>query len=115
MSENNILSSPYLQYSKLRLDLQNRDPESLLLARGPSQRLPAEMIRDTALYASGLLDERAGGPPVGPYLPGYLGRESTSVSPACHQSGGGALYRRALHTVWKRSEPRPHMTVDAAP
>ncbi len=48
----------------------------LLLSRGPSHRLSAEMMRDTALAASGLLDDKLGGPPVSPYMPGDLWRES---------------------------------------
>src|SRR5205085_12028565 len=75
-----VLSATYRQDSKLRPDLQKKDPENILLARGPSQRLPAEMIRDTALLASGLLDPKLGGPPVSPYLPGDLWRESNSMS-----------------------------------
>ncbi len=110
-----VLSSTYRQDSKLRPDLRDKDPENLLLARGPSQRLPAEMIRDTALYASGLLDDRAGGPPVGPYLPGDLWRERNSMSPAYHQSVGGDLYRQSLYPVWKRTAPAPDMTVFDAP
>src|SRR6202012_4073628 len=52
-----VLSATYRQDSKLRPELREKDPENLLLARGPSQRPPAEMIRDTALAASGLLDD----------------------------------------------------------
>jgi hypothetical protein len=109
------LSATYRQDSKLRPELQKRDPENLLLARGPSQRLPAEMIRDTALRATGLLDEREGGPPVSPYQPGDLWRESNAMSPAYHQSVGGDLYRRSLYTVWKRTAPMADMTAFDAP
>ncbi len=73
------------------------------------------MIRDTALAASGLLQDEPGGPPVSPYLPGDLWRESTTLSPAYHQSVGEALYRRSLYTVWKRTSPMPDMTVFDAP
>jgi len=110
-----VLSATYRQDSKLRPDLRQRDPENLLLARGPSQRLPAEMIRDAALAASGLLDERLGGPPVSPYMPGDLWRESNSMSPAYHQSVGGDLYRRSLYTVCKRTAPMPDMLAFDAP
>jgi hypothetical protein len=110
-----VLSATYRQDSKYRADLGTKDPENLLLARGPSQRLPAEMIRDTALAASGLLDEELGGPPVSPYLPGDLWRESNSMSPAYHQSVGRGLYRRSLYTVWKRTAPAPDMTAFDAP
>jgi hypothetical protein len=104
------LSSTYRQASALRPDLRERDPQNLLLARGPSFRLSAEAIRDTALAAATLLDNRIGGPPVSPYQPGDLWRESNSMSPGYHQSVGGDLYRRSLYTVWKRTAPMPNMT-----
>jgi hypothetical protein len=110
-----VLSATYRQDSKLRPELKAKDPENLLLARGPSQRLPAEMIRDTALAASGLLDERQGGPPVSPYSPGDLWRESNSMSPAYRQSVGTDLYRRSVYTVWKRTAPMADMTAFDAP
>ena len=103
-----VLSATYRQDSRPRSDLTN-DPDNLLLARGPAQRLPAEMIRDTALAASGLLVTEMGGPPVSPYQPGDLWRESNSMSPAYQQGKGPALYRRSLYTVWKRTAPMPNM------
>jgi hypothetical protein len=110
-----VLSATYRQDSKWRPDLRAKDPENALLSRGPSQRLPAEMVRDTALAASGLLDDALGGPPVSPYSPGDLWRESNSMSPAYQQSVGSALYRRSLYTVWKRTAPMPDMTEFDAP
>jgi hypothetical protein len=110
-----VLSATYRQDSVLRPDLREKDPENLLLARGPSQRLPAEMIRDTALAASGLLNNQRGGPPSSPYMPGDLWRESNSMSPAYHQSVGGDLYRRSLYTVVKRTAPMPDMAAFDAP
>ncbi len=110
-----VLSATYRQDSVLRPDLREKDPENLLLARGPSQRLPAEMIRDTALAASGLLDCKEGGPPVSPYMPGDLWRESNTMSPAYHQSVGGDLYRRSLYTIVKRTAPMPDMSAFDAP
>jgi hypothetical protein len=110
-----VLSATYRQDSQWRPDLREKDPENALLARGPSQRLPAEMVRDTALAASGLLDDSLGGPPVSPYSPGDLWRESNDMSPAYHQSVGAALYRRSLYTVWKRTAPMPDMTEFDAP
>jgi len=104
-----VLSSTYRQASATRPDLKERDPDNSLLARGPSYRLNAEAIRDTALAACGLLDERRGGPPVSPYQPGDLWRESNSMSPAYRQSVGTDLYRRSLYSVWKRTAPMPNM------
>ncbi len=110
-----VLSATYREDSKFRPDLRDQDPENLWLARGPSQRLPAEMIRDTALAASGLLQDELGGPPASPYMPGDLWRESNAMSPAYHQSVGEALYRRSIYTVWKRTAPMPDMTAFDAP
>jgi hypothetical protein len=110
-----VLSATYRQNSALRPDLREKDPENLLLARGPSQRLPAEMIRDTALAASGLLMDKLGGPPASPYMPGDLWRESNTMSPAYHQSLGGDLYRRSLYTVVKRTAPMPDMSAFDTP
>jgi hypothetical protein len=96
--------------------LRERDPENQLLARGPSQRLSAEEIRDLALAASGLIDRRIGGPPVSPYQPGGdLWREANTMSPAYTQSTGRDLYRRSLYSVWKRTTPLPNMVAFDAP
>ncbi len=105
-----VLSTAYQQDSRQRPELRERDPENVLLARGPSRRLSAEQIRDLALAASGLLDCTIGGPPVSPYQPGEdLWRESNEMSPAYQQSTGKALHRRSLYSVWKRTAPLPNM------
>ncbi len=105
-----VLSETYSQSSRARHDLKEIDPENRLLARGPSTRLSAEMLRDTALHASGLLVKSDGGPPVSPYQPGGdLWRESNGMSPAFRQSKGDLLYRRSLYSVWKRTAPLPNM------
>jgi hypothetical protein len=93
---------------------QSLDPENRLLARGPRVRLPAEMIRDQALYASGLLVEKVGGTSVRPYQPAGLVKElhGTADDPQDH---GPNLYRRSLYTFWKRTVAPPAlMTFDAA-
>ena len=110
-----VLSATYRQDSKLRPELRERDPENTLLARGPAQRLTAEMLRDTALAVSGLLRDQIGGPPVSPYLPGDLWRESNTMSPAYQQGHGDALYRRSLYTVCKRTAPMPDMAAFDTP
>jgi hypothetical protein len=110
-----VLSSTYRQASALRPDLRRQDPRNLLLARGPSHRLSGETIRDVALAASGLLVNQIGGPPVSPYQPGDLWRESNAMSPPYKQGKGPDLYRRSLYTVWKRTAPMPNMLAfDAA-
>jgi hypothetical protein len=104
-----VLSATYRQASALRPILKARDPQNVLLARGPSYRLSGEEIRDLALAAGGLLDERRGGPPVSPYQPGDLWRETNTMSPAYQQSVGTDLYRRSLYSVWKRTAPLPNL------
>jgi hypothetical protein len=103
-----VLSSTYRQASNTTA--WEVDPLNTLLARGPSGRMSAEVLRDSALAAAGLLDPRRGGPPVSPYQPGDLWTESNSMSPAYRQSVGGDLYRRSLYTVVKRTAPAPNMT-----
>src|SRR5206468_4203716 len=67
-----VTSATYRQDSRSSTELNERDPENRLLARGPRQRLTAEMLRDQALLLSGLLQEQSGGPPVYPYQPTNL-------------------------------------------
>src|SRR2546428_10612824 len=64
-----VLSATYRQDFRHPADLQQKDPENILLARGPSQRLPAEVIRDAGLFSRGLMDEKVSGPPCSPYPP----------------------------------------------
>jgi hypothetical protein len=110
-----VLSASYQQDSRCSQELRERDPDNALLARGPSRRLSGEQIRDLALATSGLLERRAGGPPVSPYQPGGdLWRETNTMSPAYQHSVGEDLYRRSLYSVWKRTAPLPNMlTFDA--
>jgi hypothetical protein len=102
------LSATYRQSSAASPEMMARDPENRLLARAPAYRLPAEMLRDNALAASGLLVHRIGGPPAKPY------EVEVSFKPAKRDRGDG-LYRRSLYTYWKRTGPAPvMMTLDAA-
>ena len=95
-----VTSRTYRQRSFASPENAADDPENIRLARGPSHRLPAEMIRDQALAASGLLVEKIGGPPV--FL--YDHPESFKPEPA---GKGEALYRRSLYTFWRRNGPAP--------
>ena len=104
-----VLSRTYRQSSRATLEDRNRDSENRWLARGPAHRLSAEMIRDLALSASGLLNDQRGGPPVSPYQPEKLWRENNTMTPAYRQSVGKSLYRRSLYSVWKRTTPLPNM------
>ena len=111
-----VTSSTYKQSSIADPALLERDPENTLLARGPSYRLPAEMIRDNALAVSGLLVHEIGGPPVKPYQPEGLWKElATRNATKYEQDHGSKLYRRSMYTIWKRTTPPPSMmTFDAA-
>jgi hypothetical protein len=108
------MSATYQQSSLASPQLLARDPFNALLARGPSRRLTAEMLRDQALFDGGLLVEKLGGPSVKPYQPEGLWNVAMG-NPQYDQSHGEGLYRRSLYTFWKRSVPPPAMTTfDAA-
>ena len=112
------LSATYRQSSRVGPELYHRDPANALLARGPRHRLPAEGIRDNALYLAGLLVEKLGGPSVRPYQPPGLWKVVgyTSSNTANFTRGSGEdLYRRSLYTFWKRTSPPPALTLLDAP
>ena len=113
-----VMSHTYRQDSESSEELRQRDPENLLLARGPSYRLPAEMIRDNALAASGLLVQHIGGESVRPYQPEGLWIEKGNFSHKLLRykiTKGDSLYRRSLYTFVKRTSPHPAMTAFDAP
>lgn len=114
-----VTSATYQQSSRVTPELEERDPENRLLARGPRFRLSAELIRDNALAASGLLDYRIGGPSVFPYQPKGLWEEMAFGAGYSAQtyteSTGRDLYRRSMYTVWKRTVPPPALTTFDAP
>jgi hypothetical protein len=103
-----VTSAAYRQSSSVRPELAKRDPENRLLARGPRLRLNAAQIRDQALFVSGLLVEKIGGPSVRPYQPAGLWKE-LSGGGDYKQDSGENLYRRSLYTFWKRAAPPPFM------
>ncbi|MEO8427903.1 MAG: DUF1553 domain-containing protein [Verrucomicrobiota bacterium] len=108
-----VMSATYRQSSHVPSALLQRDPDNRLLARVPRVRLPAEMIRDQALFVSGLLVEKVGGPSVMPYQPPGLWKELSGTDYV--QDHGEKLWRRSLYTFWKRtSAPPTMMTFDAA-
>ncbi len=114
-----VTSSTYRQSSKVTPALLEKDPENRLLARGPRVRLPAELIRDTALAAGGLLDDRIGGPSVEPYQPPGLWEEMAFgegfSGQRYEQSHGKDLYRRGMYTLWKRTVPPASLATFDAP
>ena len=107
-----VLSASYQQSSKASAELMEADKNNIWLARGPSARLTAEMIRDNALAASGLLVKKLGGPSVKPYQPAGLWQ----VNGGTYQPDEGEnLYRRSLYTFWKRTVPNPTQATFDAP
>jgi hypothetical protein len=104
-----VLSSTYRQRSAVPPALRERDPDNVLLARGPSRRLSAEMLRDAALEAGGLLVGRLGGPPAKPYQPPGMWRGMNAFLPEYVPDTGDGLYRRSLYTFWRRTSPPPNM------
>ena len=108
-----VMSETYQQSSVVTPDLLEIDPENRYLARGPSFRLPAEMIRDNAMAVSGLLVNKTGGESVYPYQPEGLWDEITNKHWRYRylQTPGEGLYRRSLYTIWKRTSPPPSMQI----
>ena len=108
-----VTSATYKQSSQVRPDLVQRDPDNTLLARQSRLRLSAEGLRDSALAASGLLDERIGGPSIRPPQPPGVA-ELQYGNNKWRESTGADRYRRGLYIHFQRTAPYPQlMTFDA--
>ena len=111
-----VTSATYRQTSKASPELRAKDPENRLLARGPRFRNDGEVVRDAALYVSGLLVEQRGGKSVKPYEPpGLWEAVSFNNSQKYVPDKGEGQYRRSLYTYWKRQSPPPNMLLFDAP
>ena len=99
-----VMSATYRQSSASTPDRLAKDPDNGLLSRGPRFRLEAEIVRDSALRASGLLSEKIGGPSVRPPQPDGV-TEVAYGSPKWNASTGPDRYRRSLYTFAKRTAP----------
>ncbi len=110
-----VTSATYRQSSKVRPELQAKDPRNRLLARAPRYRLEAEMVRDQALALSGLLSHQVGGPSVYPPQPDGLWQAAFNGQRTWATSMGDDRYRRALYTFWRRTTPYPSMSTFDAP
>jgi mono/diheme cytochrome c family protein len=111
-----VTSSTYRQSSTVTPELLAKDPANRLLARAPRFRVDAEIVRDVALSASGLLRQRIGGPSVYPPLPGFLVLPPASYGPKVwKEETGPDRYRRALYTFRFRSVPYPALQAFDAP
>jgi hypothetical protein len=111
-----VNSATYQEASPIPPELGQRDPNNRLLARGPRVRVDAEIVRDIALDASGLLDEQVGGPPVTPPAPAFIFLPPASYGPKTWPDETGPdRYRRALYTFRFRSVPYPVLQTFDAP
>ena len=113
-----VMSATYRQSAATTPEKVEADPENILLARGPRFRMDAEMVRDYALAASGLLVEKLGGPSVRPYQPEGVWESvgmPESNTRIYKRDDGEALYRRSLYSFWKRGAPPASLEVLNAP
>ena len=105
-----VTSATYRQSSAATPALMEKDPRNRLLARGPLQRLTAEMVRDQALVASGLLSTVMGGPPVMPPQPPGVWNSVYNNSKWTDATGPNR-YRRAIYTYIKRTSGYPSFLI----
>lgn len=111
-----VHSAVYQQTSRVTEELLARDPENRLLARGPRFRVDAEVVRDLALTASGLLTRTLGGPSVYPPAPEFIFQPPASYGDKTwFYDEGSDKYRRALYTFRYRSVPYPALEAFDAP
>jgi hypothetical protein len=110
-----VTSAAYRQSSRVTDELLERDPQNRLLARGPRFRISAEMVRDQALAASGLLSSKMYGAPVRPPQPSMGLSAAFGSGIDWKTSAGEDRYRRGLYTTWRRSNPYPSMAAFDAP
>ncbi len=113
-----VMSATYRQAAVASPEKIEHDPENRLLARAPRFRMDAEMIRDYALAASGLLVEKIGGPSVRPYQPpgiwDKVGMPQGNTREYV-QDHGDNLYRRSVYTFWKRQAAPASLEIFNAP
>ena len=109
-----VMSATYQQTSAFTPELEARDPQNRLLARGPRHRLSAEETRDQALAVSGLLSDKMYGPSVMPPQPPGIWSSPYNTG-SWETSEGEDRYRRGLYTFWKRTSPYPSMMAFDSP
>jgi hypothetical protein len=113
-----VTSAAFRQRATISADKLEQDPENRLISRGPRFRLDAEVIRDQALAAGGLLVEQPGGKGFKPYQPDGLWEAiafSDSTTARYMRDKGPGIYRRSLYLFWKRTSPHPVMLSFDAP
>jgi mono/diheme cytochrome c family protein len=110
-----VKSATYRQSSGVTPALLERDPDNKLFARGPRFRVPAEVVRDQALFVSGLLSSKMHGAPVRPPRPKLGLTAAFGGGTDWDPSPGEDQHRRALYTQWRRTSPYPSMITFDAP
>jgi len=110
-----LMSATYRQASRTTPEHRQKDPQNILLARGPRFRLQGDFIRDATLAVSGLLVDQAGGPGVKPYQPELWNEVSLDGGLRFVQDKGDKLFRKSMYIYWKRSAPHPGMLLFDAP
>lgn len=110
-----VTSATYRQSSVTNDALQMADPFNRLYARGPRYRVSAEMVRDQALFVSGLLSDKLFGKPVNPPQPQLGLKAAFGSATDWKTSEGDDRYRRGIYTAWRRSSPYPSMAQFDAP
>jgi hypothetical protein len=109
-----VMSATYRQSSAMRRDLTEKDPYNALLGRQNRVRVEAEVIRDAALCASGLLNRKVGGPGVYPPQPKEV-FAFTQANKPWPESTGADRYRRGMYTfIWRQSQHPLLTTFDGA-
>ena len=109
-----VMSHTYQQASESSAEVNKLDPSNIYLSRGPNYRWSAEIIRDNALSASGLLSQKIGGASVKPYQPPDLWKEKNEFSGYLKTyiaDDGDDLYRRSMYTFIRRTVPPPSMLI----
>jgi hypothetical protein len=113
-----VMTETYRQSAATTPDKRERDPQNKWLSRGPRFRMDAEMVRDQALAASGLLVRKIGGPSVKPYQPEGVWEAVAMIGSNTRdykQDHGENLYRRSIYTFWKRAAPPASLDILNAP
>ncbi|MCR9118779.1 MAG: DUF1553 domain-containing protein, partial [bacterium] len=111
-----LMSATYRQSSRTTREVFAADPMNQWYSRGPRSRLQGEMIRDTALACSDLLNTKIGGAGTKPYQPAGLWNEvALTGNVRFVQDKGDKLYRKSMYIYWKRSAPHPGMQIFDAP
>ncbi len=113
-----VTSATYRQSAAITPEKHRKDPQNRLLSRSPRFRMDAEMLRDYALAASGLLSRKIGGPSVKPYQPDGVWEAVAMIGSNTRdyrRDTGEAIYRRSMYTLWKRAAPPASMEIFNAP